>query len=113
LDIISEPIHKGIILEKYSNYFNNMVKAVVDIEKEIIALDAELHADLEALLLSKGSGQKHLWGINLYLKKDKKDWIEYTALINIRPSLNNKWMEVESPQIRRKIEKIVKQLILE
>lgn len=35
-------------------------------EKEIMAVDAELHADLEALLLEKESKQDVLWGINLY-----------------------------------------------
>ncbi len=91
-----------MLSEKYNHFFDDVIKAVVDIKKEIIAIDAELQADLEGLLLSKGSEQKNLWGINLYLKKDKKDWIEYTALINIRPSLNNRWMEVESPKIRKK-----------
>jgi len=31
--------------------FGNMVKAVVDIKKGIMAVDAELHADEEAYLL--------------------------------------------------------------
>jgi multisubunit Na+/H+ antiporter MnhE subunit len=35
--------------------FGEMVKAVVDVEKVIVAVDAELHADLEALLLQNGS----------------------------------------------------------
>lgn len=111
MNIISKPTNKQIILEKYNHFFNDVIKAVVDIEKEIIAIDAELHSDLEVLLLSKGSEQKNLWGINLYLKKDKKDWIEYTALINIRPSLNNNWMTIENPLTKKKIEKIVHQLI--
>ena len=54
-------------------------------KKEVIALDAELHADLEAYLLERGSDQEDLWGINLYPKKERKDFIEYTVLINIRP----------------------------
>ena len=43
-----------------------MVKAVVDVDGEIIAIDAELHADLEGFLLQQGSKQANLWGINLY-----------------------------------------------
>jgi len=42
--------------------FGNLVKAVVDIEKEIMALDAELHADEEAQLLEDSSKQENLWG---------------------------------------------------
>jgi hypothetical protein len=37
--------------------FGNLVKAVVDVEREIMAVDAELHADEEALLLEDGSLQ--------------------------------------------------------
>ena len=88
-----------------------MIKAVVDLKKEIIALDGELHADLEALLIEKGSKQEDLWGINLYLEKPLKEKIEYTALINIRPSQDNCSIEAESKETRKKIEKIVNRLI--
>ncbi len=47
------------------NMFGNLIKAVVDVRKEIMAVDAELHADEEALLIKEGSDQKDLWGINL------------------------------------------------
>lgn len=43
--------------------FGNLVKAVVDVEREIMAVDAELHSDEEALLLEDDSQQAHLWGI--------------------------------------------------
>ena len=90
-----------------------MIKAVVDIRKGIMAINGELHADLEYLLLDNSSQQEDLWGINLFLSKEKKDWIEYTALINIRPSMDNRSMEVEDPQIREKIRDIVYRLITE
>lgn len=47
--------------------FGDMVKVVIDVEKKIIALGAELHADEEALLLERGSNQENLWGINIYI----------------------------------------------
>jgi len=112
MKIISTPISRRTVLKECSHYFRKLIKAVVDIKKQIIAIDAELHADLEALLLEKGSKQEDLWGINLYLEKEKDEQIEYTALINIRPSLNNKWMEVEDPRIREKIKDIVNRLII-
>ena len=111
MKIISEPISKKEILKKYNHFFKNMIKAVVDLKKEVIALDGELHADLEELLIENNSKQEDLWGINLYPKKPLKERIEYTALINIRPSQNNSGMEVESAKVRKKIEKIVNKLI--
>ena len=44
------------------NYFGDMVKAVVDINQRKIVLDAELHADLETILLENGSSQEDLCG---------------------------------------------------
>lgn len=104
-------IGKKELAAKHLEYFKTFVKAVVDIEKEKITLDAELHADLEAGLLSKGSKQENLWGINLYPLKPKKDFIEYTALINIRPHQNNYSMEIDEPKIRKKIQGIINRLI--
>ena len=104
-------IGKKELVAKHLKSFKTLIKAVVDIEKEKIALDAELHADLEAGLLSKGSKQENLWGINLYPLKPKKDIIEYTALINIRPHQNNYSMEIDEPKIRKKIQGIINRSI--
>jgi Protein of unknown function (DUF5674) len=90
--------------------FEVMVKAVVDVEKGVLALGGELHADANAALLARGSEQKDLWGINLYPDKKLEDWIEYIALINIRPATGNRSMEIKDPQIR-KIQEIVHSLI--
>lgn len=111
MKIISKPVLKEEVVEKYNHFFKDMIKSVVDLEREIIALDGELHADLEALLIEKGSRQEDLWGINLYLEKPLKERIEYTALINIRPSQDNPSMEVENAKTRKKIEKIAEKLI--
>ncbi len=46
--------------------FGDMIKGVVDLERGILLLDADLHADHEASLLADGSTQANLWGINLY-----------------------------------------------
>ncbi len=99
------------LAEKHLQYFKTLVKVVVDIEEGKIALDAELHSDLEACLLGEGSMQDNLWGINLYPLKDKEDFIEYTAFINIRPHQNNRSMEIEDHKIKEKIQLIINRLI--
>ncbi len=111
MKIVSDKITKDELIEKYSNYFKSLIKAVVDIKKEIIAIDAELHADLETLLLEDNSRQDDLWGINLYPQNKKNDFIEYTSLINIRPHQDNSSMEVKSPAVRDKINAIVDKFI--
>ncbi len=112
MKIVTTPIKRSKILKEYNSYFRKMIKAVVDIDEHIIALDAELHADLEEILLTNGSNQENLWGVNLYLEENKEEQIEFTALINIRPSLDNRSMEVEDLQIRDEIKKIVNTLII-
>ena len=81
-------------------------------EKNELALDAELHSDLESLLIENGSLQKDLWGINIYPELDDEDFIEFDSLINIRPSDNNRSRYVEDENIRNKIIEILNNLII-
>ncbi len=89
----------------------NMVKGVVDIERGLLAIDAELHSDLESLLLQKGSKQKDLWGINLYPDAIGEDFLEYDSMINLKPSQGNRSRGVESESLRNKIRAVVKNWI--
>ncbi len=82
--------------------FGNLVKAVVDIDRELIAVDAELHSDLEALLLEDGSKQKSLWGINFYPEMQGDEFIEFDSMINMRPSQGNRSRGIENEEIRKK-----------
>ncbi len=91
--------------------FDILVKGVVDIEKEILVIGGELHSDEEALLLENGSKQENLWGINLY-PDEKENFIEFDSVINIKPSLGNKSRDIEDPEIKEKIKKIVEKLVI-
>jgi hypothetical protein len=111
MKIIPEELTLKELSEMAAATFGNLVKAVVDVDRRIIALDAELHSDLEALLLADGSKQKNLWGINLYPSLEKDGFIEFDSIINIRPSQGNTSRVVENDQIRSKIVEIVAQRI--
>ena len=91
--------------------FGDFVKAVVDTEKEIMAIGGELHADEEALLLEHGSRQKNLWGINLYPAKGGDDFIEFDSMINVRPSQRNYSRDVVDPYIQQHIRDLVGKLV--
>lgn len=84
-----------------------MVKAVVDIEKEIIGVDAEMHADIEQVLLTNGSNQDALWGINLWFEEEGDDFVEFDSMINIRPRQGNRSRGVENPETQQEIRKVV------
>ena len=95
-------------------FFEDMMKCVADLERELLAVNADLHSDLEELLLLDGSKQEHLYGFNL-LYDDKS--IEYDSLIN--PPRNRDagypraGRTVADPAVRTKIEEIVRKWILE
>lgn len=111
MKIIEEKITLSELREMSGKMFGNLVKAVVDTEKGIMAVDAELHADEEAKLLELGSQQKNLWGINLYPELTEDDFLEFDSMINLRPSQNNRSRGVEDEKIQKRIREIVDKLV--
>lgn len=104
--IVSTVLALNDLKQMAAGMFGDMLKAVVDVDRKLIAVDAELHADLESLLLEDGSQQHSLWGINLYPEMSGDDFIEFDSLINIRPSQGNRSRDVEDEAIRRQIVQI-------
>lgn len=113
MKIITSYITLSKIKQMAQKVFGDLVKAVVDIEKEIMAVDADLHADEEALLLENGSLQEDLWGINIYPSLPKEQMIEFDSMINLRPSFGNRSRGIDDPQVKNKIIQIVNKLIRE
>lgn len=111
MKIISNQIEINDLKKLAESSFGNLVKAVVDIEKEIMAIDGEMHADEEGLLIQNGSKQENLWGINIYPEFTGKDMIEFDSMINLRPSQNNRSRGVDDLKIQEKIIKITNKLI--
>ena len=92
--------------------FGGLVKAVVDVEREIMVVDADLHADEESLLLEDGSHQENLWGINIYPKHyGDENFIAFDSMINLRPSQGNRSRGISDPKVRERIQHIVNKLI--
>ena len=91
--------------------FGDMVKAVVDLEKNIMVVGGELHSDQEKLLIEQGSKQENVWGINLYPDVVGDDWLEFDSMINIRPRQNNRSRSVEDMNIQKQIIALVNKLL--
>lgn len=87
--------------------WGDFVKVVIDIEKKILSIGCELHIDCADDLVEDGSERKNLWGANIYPKEKKIDFI---SMINIRPIDNNRSMEIQIPEIKEKVESIIKEL---
>lgn len=111
MKIVKDTLSLQELKEMAAGGFGNLVKAVVDVDRALIAVDAELHSDLEALLIENGSIQQSLWGINLYPEMKGDEFIEFDSMINMRPSLSNRSRGVDDEVTRKKIAKVVAERI--
>lgn len=94
------------------NMYGELVKAVVDIRKRLLVVDAGLHADEEQFLLEAGSAQEDLWGINLYPDDyGTDDFVEFDSMINIRPAQGNRSRSVEDADTRAMILELVGEIV--
>ena len=109
--LVGEPIEATELARLVHLHFDDMVKYVVDVERKIAAVGGALHADAEHLLLVSGSRQADLWGANYYPGQGADGCIEYTSLINIRPTHGNRGMLIEDPLIRDRVREITFALI--
>lgn len=112
VEIIRTKASKEKIKELADNSFGSMFKLAVDIERGILTAGGEFHADGEQSLIEEGSKQKDIWGANYYPFEKPHNRVEYTALINIRPSSGNQSMKIEDLKIREKVKAIVESLLL-
>ena len=112
MKIVKDKIEIVEIKEMAKRMYENLVKTVVDIEKEIIAMNAEMHVDLEQLLIEQENSEpKNLWGINIHPDFKGEKFIEFDSMINLKPGLGNRTRGIDNIEIRNKIIKIVTKLV--
>lgn len=85
-----------------------MIKIVVDVRRRALAGGSAMHFECEGLLLKDGSESDDLWGANWY---PDDQTIEFEALINIRPRLNNRSMIIQSPELRQAVESVAREYL--
>lgn len=114
MQIVREPIPVATLKQMTERMFGNLVKAVVAAQRGIMAIDGEMHADEEALLLGDGSRQASLWGVNLHPGQfGTPDFVEFDSVINIRPSQRNRTRSVDDPATRGQVTAVVDRLVTE
>jgi hypothetical protein len=113
LRIVRDSIRRSELATLAHSQFGDMVKAVVDVRRGILAIGGELHSDEEAGLLDDGSVQADLWGINLYPEESDEAWVEFDSMINVRPSQGNRSRNVEDQAVREQIRRVVTRLVVQ
>lgn len=92
--------------------YGDIIKAVVDVNQEILGVGGELHIDIQSILIEKENSQgQDTWGINLYLEKTGDDFIEFDSMINLKPLLGNKTRGVDNLEVQNKIRAIINKLV--
>ncbi len=109
--VVTTRIARAELARLVALYFEDMVKFVVDVERNVAAVGGEMHADAEALLLEDGSRQADLWGANYYPGRGPADCVELTSLINIRPAQGNRSMLIEDAALRERVRALALALI--
>ncbi len=109
--LVDKPISRPRLYEIAQLIYGDFVKAVVDVEKGIMAVGGELQADEETFLLERDSQQENLWGINLYPDREFPEIVEFDSMINLRPRQNNRSLGVEDAVLRERILAVVKALV--
>jgi len=86
--------------------FGTYIKLAVDVERELVAAGGDLHYDCEQALLDDGSRQENVWGADW----DPAGEVRFESLINIRPKQGNPSLELQSPELRAQVERIVRKV---
>jgi hypothetical protein len=112
IQLVRDPVALDALRRLAGAQFGDFVKAVVDVRQGLMAIGGELHADGEAALLDQGSEPADLWGINLYPDRPGDERVEFDSMINVRPGQGNRSRGVEDAGIRRRIEDLVRELVV-
>lgn len=110
--IVTETIHISELKVLAHEFYGDVIKAVVDIEEEIMGVGGEFHSEIEKVLIEEyHSKREDTWGINLLLDKMGDDFIEFDSMINLKPARGNRTRNVESEETKQKISAIVNQRV--
>jgi len=87
--------------EDYPEY----IKITADLEKEIVIIGGEYHADAEKVLSDKfGSKRSNIWGGGYNITNNT---FEVNAILNFRPGTNDS-PDILDPKIRNHFLKVIK-----
>ncbi len=104
MEFIDRALTKEEILELQKTHGDH-VKLTVDLEREWVVAGGELHTDGERVLLEKGSRQDDVWGGGISFESKQ---VDTTAVLNLRPRLNNDSLEILDNRRREEFIRIVR-----
>ena len=100
------PIETAI--KKAKEFYQDYIKVVVDIDRDIIAVGGEFHIDCEEVLINNGSKLENLYGGGYRISTKE---VEYMAMSNFKPNLGKTMYEIADPVIRDKVYTLTKKYL--
>lgn len=111
--IIKNKITQEELKKLAENSYGTVIKVAVDVKKEILAAGGEWHSEEQDILVKEEkSDAAEIWGTNFHPFEIGDRRIEYISLINLKPEIGHKRMEIDDPTLRNKIKAIVEKLLL-
>ncbi len=95
--------------EQAREIYDDYIKTVIDIEKDILAVGGEYHIDCEEVLIRSGSKLENLFGGG-YRVSTKE--VEYMALSNYKPSLDKITYEIMDERVRQKLKELTEKYLI-
>lgn len=72
--ILSEITEIDDIWKNHNHYYNDMVKFCIDRKRRVVAIDADMHIDLEYELYDDGSNDEDIFGGNIMMDPLEVVW---------------------------------------
>ncbi len=110
--IVREKLKPEAVREIVISEFGDMAKVDVDIVRQILVIGGEWHSEGQDLLVKDGSSGEDVWGCNYYPFRGTDKRIEYNSLINLKPSLGARDMEIQESRIRQNMREVIESLLL-
>lgn len=110
--IIREKVSKAELERITKENYGEMVKVDVDIKREVLTIGGEWHSEGDELLSRDGSSREDVWGTDFYPWRKAEKRIEYNSLINIKPSIGHRKMEIQNNKVKQKVREIIEKLLL-
>jgi hypothetical protein len=111
IKIIHDRITRSELKKLAEETFVEMIKAVADVRRGVIAVGGELHSEARDELLADGSKAHDLWGFSLYLDGNFDIALEYSSQINLRLEDHNASLQIKSPEARVLIRDLVIRMV--
>ena len=94
--------------KKAREVYEDYIKTVIDVERNVIAIGGEYHIDCEEVLIKKGSKFGNLYGGGYRISTKE---VEYMAMSNFKPALGKMTYEITDENIRKALHKLTKDFL--